>query len=125
MVEVYRAAEFPRAWLKGISDYCRKIGIDFFSSPYDTEAVDLLERIGVPAHKLGAGEIDNLEFIAYVAKTGKPVIISAGAATRDEIRRRFRHAQGRKRQADPAAMRHQLSVAGGRCQSQGHGGDRR
>jgi N-acetylneuraminate synthase len=86
VVEVYRAAEFPRAWLKAISDYCRKIGIDFFSSPYDTEAVDLLERIDVPAHKLGAGEIDNLEFIAYVAKTGKPVIISAGAATRDEIR---------------------------------------
>ena len=45
VVEVYRAAEFPRAWLKAISDYCRKIGIDFFSSPYDTEAVDLLERI--------------------------------------------------------------------------------
>ena len=40
----------------------------------------------MPAHKLGAGEIDNLEFIAYVAKTGKPVIVSAGAATRDEIR---------------------------------------
>ncbi|MFZ3043657.1 MAG: N-acetylneuraminate synthase family protein [Minisyncoccia bacterium] len=85
VVEVYRAAEFPRAWLKGISDYCKKIDIDFFSSPYDIEAVDLLEKIKVPAHKLGAGEIDNLEFIAYVAKTKKPVIISAGAATLGEI----------------------------------------
>jgi sialic acid synthase SpsE len=86
VVEVYRAAEFPRDWLKEISDYCKKIGIDFFSSPYDTDAVDLLEGIGVPAYKLGAGEIDNLEFIEYVAKTGKPVIISAGAATVPEIR---------------------------------------
>jgi N-acetylneuraminate synthase len=86
VVEVYKAAEFPREWLKEISDYCKEIGIDFFSSPYDTEAVDLLEAIGVPAYKLGAGEIDNLEFIDYVAKTGKPVIISAGAATLDEIR---------------------------------------
>lgn len=86
VVEVYRAAEFPRAWLRELSDYCHKIGIDFFSSPYDTEAVDLLEKIGVPAHKLGAGEIDNLEFIKYVAQTHKPVIISAGAATLDEIR---------------------------------------
>lgn len=85
VVEVYKAAEFPRAWLTSISDYCKSIDIDFFSSPYDTEAVDLLEKIHVPAHKLGAGEIDNLEFISYVAKTKKPVIISVGAATIDDI----------------------------------------
>ncbi|MBI4065727.1 N-acetylneuraminate synthase family protein [Candidatus Kaiserbacteria bacterium] len=85
VVEVYKAAEFPREWLKSISDHCKKINIDFISSPYDTEAVDLLEKINVPAHKLGAGEIDNYEFINYVARTGKPVIISVGAATMDEI----------------------------------------
>lgn len=85
VVEVYKAAEFPRKWLKSISDYCKKISIDFISSPYDTEAVDLLEKINIPAHKLGAGEVDNLEFISYVAKTGKPVILSVGAATLDEI----------------------------------------
>lgn len=85
VVEVYKAAEFPRAWLTSISDYCKSISIDFFSAPYDTEAVDLLERINVPAHKLGAGEVDNLEFIDYVAKTNKPVILSVGAATMEEI----------------------------------------
>lgn len=85
VVEVYKAAEFPRQWLKTLSDYCRKIGIDFFSAPYDTEAVDLLEKIHVPVHKLGAGEVDDLEFIEYVAKTKKPVILSVGAATLDEI----------------------------------------
>lgn len=85
VTEVYRAAEFPREWLQEISDYCKKIGIDFFSSPYDTEAVDLLENIGVKAHKIGSGEIDNLEFLQYVAKTGKPMIIGCGAATMKEV----------------------------------------
>jgi len=85
VVEVYRAAEFPREWVKEVADYCKEIGIDFFSSPYDYEAVDMLEKLKVPAHKLGAGEVDNLEFIEYVAKTGKPVILSVGAATMQEI----------------------------------------
>lgn len=84
VVEVYRAAEFPRKWLKEVSDYCKEIGIDFFSSPYDTDAVDQLEEIGVVAYKIGAGEIDNIEFLQYVARTGKPVIISAGATTLEE-----------------------------------------
>ncbi|MSU74635.1 flagellar biosynthesis protein FlgA [Candidatus Kaiserbacteria bacterium] len=81
VVEVYRKAEFPRAWVKELSDYCKKIGIDFFSSPWDTEAVELLEKVGVPAYKIGSGELDNLEFIRYVAKTGKPIIISTGTGT--------------------------------------------
>lgn len=85
VVEVYKAAEFPREWVKEVADYCREIGIDFFSSPYDYEAVDMLEKLKVPAHKLGAGEVDNLEFIEYVAKTGKPVILSVGAATMGDV----------------------------------------
>ena len=86
VVEVYKKAEFPREWVKELADYCKEIGIDFISSPYDTDAVDLLEEIGVDAHKIGSGEIDNLEFLAYVAKTGKPVILGVGAATMDEVR---------------------------------------
>lgn len=85
VVEVYKKAEFPREWVKKVADYCKEIGIDFFSAPYDVEAVDLLEKIGVRAHKLGAGEIDNIEFISYVAKTKKPLLISVGAATMKEI----------------------------------------
>ena len=85
VVEVYRQAEFPREWIMELASHCKKISIDFFSSPYDTEAVDLLEKIDISAYKLGAGEIDNLEFIQYVAKTGKPIIMSAGAATMREI----------------------------------------
>jgi len=85
VVEVYRDAEFPREWLQELSEYCAEIGIDFFSSPYDTEAVDQLERLKVPAHKIGSGEIDNLEFLRYVAKTGKPIIVACGASTMEEI----------------------------------------
>ncbi len=85
VVEVYKKAEFPRKWVKEIADYCKEIDIDFFSAPYDVEAVDLLENIGVQAYKLGAGEIDNLEFISYVAKKKKPLLISVGAATMQEI----------------------------------------
>lgn len=85
VVEIYRQAEFPRGWIKELSDYCKKINIDFFSSPYDIEAVDLLERIGMPAYKIGSGEIDNLEFLRYVAKKNKPIILGCGAATLKEI----------------------------------------
>jgi sialic acid synthase SpsE len=85
VVEVYRKAEFPREWIQEVADYCKEIGIDFFSSPYDIEAVDQLEAVGVPAHKIGSGEIDNLEFLAHIARTGKPMIIGCGASTMEEI----------------------------------------
>jgi len=85
VVEVYRKAEFPREWLKELSDYCRRIRIDFFSSPYDIDAVGLLEEINVPAYKIGSGEIDNLDFLKYIARIGKPVILGCGAATLEEI----------------------------------------
>jgi N-acetylneuraminate synthase len=86
VVEVYKGAEFPREWLKEISDYCKEIGIDFLSAPYDNEAVDELEKIGVAIYKIGSGEIDNLEFVQYVAKTKKPIILATGASSIEDIR---------------------------------------
>ena len=85
--QVYREAEFPREWLKALADYCQKIHIDFLSAPYDKEAVDLLDEIGVPAFKFGSGEIDNIEFLEYAAKKGKPMLVSCGASTIEDIRR--------------------------------------
>lgn len=87
VTEVYKSAEFPRKWLPELSDYCEKIGIDFMSAPYDKEAVDALEKINVRAYKIGSGEIDNLPFLSYVAKTKKPIILSSGSATLAEIKR--------------------------------------
>ena len=86
VVEIYKKAEFPRKWLKELSDYCREIGIDFLSTPYDKEAVDLLEEINVPAYKIGSGEIDNFAFLEYIAKTQKPILLSCGASTKKEIK---------------------------------------
>lgn len=94
VVEVYRAAEFPRVWLPEISDYCREIGIGFFSAPYDKEAVDLLERIDVPAYKVGSGEIDHLDFLEYVAKTGKPILLGCGSCNLAEIDQAVRTIRG-------------------------------
>lgn len=85
VVEVYKKAEFPREWVKELAQYCKSIDIEFFSSPYDFEAVDLLEEIGVAAHKIGSGEIDNVEFLEYVARTKKPIIFGTGSATLEEV----------------------------------------
>lgn len=83
--DVFKDVEFPREWHKEISDYCRKIGIDFSSSPYDKEAVDLCCELDVPFIKLGSGDITWLSMLEYVAKKGKPMLLATGDATISEI----------------------------------------
>ena len=83
--EVYRAAEFPRAWHKELFAYCGKAGLDFMSTPYDRAAVDEIDALGVPAHKIGSGDITWLEMIRYIARKKKPVILATGASTLAEV----------------------------------------
>jgi len=83
--EVFKDAEFPREWHKEISDYCAKIGIDFSTSPYDFEAVDLCVKLDVPFIKIGSGDITWLEMLEYIAKKGKPMMLATGDATLSEI----------------------------------------
>ncbi len=64
-----------------------KLGILFLSTPFSVEAVDLLERVGVRAYKIGSGEVTNLPFLKYVREKGKPIILSTGTATWDEVRK--------------------------------------
>ncbi|HDS08622.1 MAG TPA: flagellar biosynthesis protein FlgA, partial [Firmicutes bacterium] len=85
--QVYRDAEFPRAWHKQIVDYCRKQKIDFMTAPYDHAAVDLMEELDLPLFKIGSGEIDNLDFLRYIAGKGKPILLSVGASSLGEIDR--------------------------------------
>lgn len=82
---IYKDAEFPFKWHKEISDYCRAKGIDFFTSPYDWEAIQMLEELDIAAYKLGSGEITNLEYLEFVASKNRPVILGCGAATLGEI----------------------------------------
>jgi len=83
--EVFKDAEFPREWHQEISDYCKQVGIDFSTSPYDFEAVDLCVKLDVPFIKIGSGDITWLEMITYIAKTGKPLFMATGDATISEI----------------------------------------
>lgn len=83
--EVFRSAEFPREWHKEFFDYCNEIGILVSSSPWDYEAVDIMEAANVPFYKIGSGDITWLEMVEYIAKKGKPVILATGASTLAEV----------------------------------------
>jgi sialic acid synthase SpsE len=83
--EVYQAAEFPREWHEELFEYAQKAGIDFLSSPYDREAVDILDGLGVAVFKIGSGDITWPEMLRYIAGKGKPVILGTGASNMEEI----------------------------------------
>jgi len=83
--ELIKKVQHPREWLPILNDIANKNNIDFTSSAFDYEAVDLLEQINVPFHKIASCEIVDLDLIEYVAKKQKPVIISTGMANIGEI----------------------------------------
>lgn len=82
--DVYKDASIPFEWTPKLAAHCRNVGIDYFSSPYDFEAVDMLEP-HVPAYKIGSGDITWLEMLDYIGRKEKPVIIAAGASTLDDV----------------------------------------
>jgi len=85
LYELYQWAYTPWEWHKELFDYAREIGIDIFSSPFDKSAVDFLEQFNSSAYKIASFEITDYELIRYTASKGKPIIISTGIATIDEI----------------------------------------
>jgi N-acetylneuraminate synthase len=84
--EVYSDASIPFEWTPILKEECDQAGIDYFSSPYDFAAVDMLESY-VPAYKIGSGDITWPEMLVYMAKKGKPVILSTGAADIGDVQR--------------------------------------
>ena len=84
--ELYRQTFTPWEWQPRLKAMANSVGLDLFSAPFDESAVDFLETMNVPAYKISSFEIVDLPLIKKVAQTGKPVILSTGMATRDEIR---------------------------------------
>jgi pseudaminic acid synthase len=85
LYDLYKEAYLPWEWHEELFDYAREIGIDIFSSPFDKTAVDFLEQFNPSAYKIASFEITDYELIRYTASKGRPIIISTGIATIDEI----------------------------------------
>ena len=84
--QVYKDAELPREWHKELNQYAIKIGIHFFTSPWDYEAVSLLKKLNVPAIKVGSGDITHVEILKKIGQIKKPVLLATGASSMDEVK---------------------------------------
>ena len=85
LYELYEEAYTPWEWHQAIFDEAEKQGLICLSSPFDRTAVDFLENLNVPAFKIASFEITDIPLIEYVASKGKPIIISTGIATMEDI----------------------------------------
>ena len=86
VVEVYEDASLPFEWTPELKGVCDESGIDYFSSPYDFDAIDMLDPY-VPAYKIGSGEITYPEAMERMARKGKPVLLATGASDIGEVQR--------------------------------------
>jgi len=84
-MDYWKRMEFTLEQWKELKEHCDEVGLEFMSSPFSNAAVDLLEEIGVKQYKVGSGEINNFVLLEKIAQTGKPVIISSGMSSFEEL----------------------------------------
>jgi pseudaminic acid synthase len=85
LYDLYEKAYTPWEWHKGLKEEAEQLGMDLFSSPFDVTAVDYLEDLNMPAYKIASCEITDHILIKKIAETKKPVIISSGNASIEEL----------------------------------------
>ena len=83
--DLYTEAGTPYEWQAAIKEECEKLGMDFLSTPFDRDAVDFLEGIGAEAYKIASFELVDVGLIEYAASKHKPMIMSVGMASVEEI----------------------------------------
>jgi len=84
-LDYWKRMEFTLEQWKGIKKHCDEVGLEFMSSPFSNAAVDLLETIGIKRYKVGSGEVNNFLLLEKISQTGKPVIISSGMSSFEEL----------------------------------------
>jgi sialic acid synthase SpsE len=85
--DLIKRVELPWEWHADLARHAAECGITFFSTPFEDAAVDVLEKVGVPAYKIASYEVNHLPLIERVARTGKPMLISTGMASLGDIER--------------------------------------
>ena len=85
LYDLYEEAHTPWEWQAEIKEECERLGMDFLSSVFDPTSVDFLESIGCEMYKIASPELVDVPLIRYTASKGKPMVISCGMGTADEI----------------------------------------
>jgi len=83
--DYWKRMEFTLVQWKAIKKHCDELNLDFLCSPFSNLAVDWLEEIGVKCYKIGSGEVNNLLLLEKIAKTKKPIILSSGMSSYEEL----------------------------------------
>jgi N-acetylneuraminate synthase/sialic acid synthase len=81
------ALEFEEPEYRDLQQYCKEIGVDFFATAFDHKSADFLAKLDVPAYKIASGDLRNTPLLKHVASFGKPMIVSTGGATVDDVQR--------------------------------------
>jgi len=102
--DMIRKLELDEAAHERIARHARQVGIEFFSTPFSHDAVDMLARLGVRRIKLPSGEVTNKPLLQYAARTGLPLLLSSGMATLDELQVAIRWIDDARRAAGHAPV---------------------
>ena len=81
------ALEFGETEYRELQQYCKELDVDFFATAFDFSSADFLQKLEMPAYKIASGDLRNIPLLRHVAKMGKPMIVSTGGGTADDVKR--------------------------------------